>query len=510
MGKKNWAKHDAERDRLFQLVPKELPEDLTDYVINVALDNEQYIYYDRKKKYAYCTRCDRVIDARFMEYRGATHNSEARCPHCNQWATYKCLGRFRNKHRLDLRTVFVRVMQRTEEGIVVRRFEVDRLICHDDFDDRTQVKWQFKEVQRVFNNGVQTKRYRAEYDWYQKNTRWFESKFESFARRSYLGYTKYDIEVDYRRNIPEVVKGTWLQYAGLSRELGTYGAWTRVVEQLMKAGMTYLAKDMLDHQTTGLNLKAKAVHEFLRVPKESVAMIRKLNPDIQELAAIRRMIKFGIKNISKDDVGFTCRYWWIYTDARKIADIDYPAFLSHFRKYSVVGKNGNASLYPDYLRMCKEMDYNLTDRSVLFPKDVKEAHDREAVRLKVKNNEKVSLEIQQRYQVDQKRFASEAGGLIIRPPQDMKELLAEGSKLQHCVGTYAERVAKKETTILLIRRTENPEDPYFTVEWRDDRLIQCRGKRNCDPPDEVKQFVESWQKTMKVKRSKRESRRIKA
>ena len=80
MGKKNWAKHDAERDRLFQLVPKELPEDLTDYVINVALDNEQYIYYDRKKKYAYCTRCDRVIDARFMKYRGATHNSETKCP----------------------------------------------------------------------------------------------------------------------------------------------------------------------------------------------------------------------------------------------------------------------------------------------------------------------------------------------------------------------------------------------------------------------------------------------
>jgi len=156
------------------------------------------------------------------------------------------------------------------------------------------------------------------------------------------------------------------------------------------------------------------------------------------------------------------------------------------------------------------MDYDLTDRSVLFPKEVKEAHDREAVRLKVKQNEKLSLAIQQRYQVDQTRFTSESGGLIIRPPLDMTELLAEGSKLQHCVGTYAERVAKKETTILLIRRADNPEDPYFTVEWRDDRLIQCRGKRNCDPPDEVKQFVESWQKTMKVKRSKRESRRVKA
>jgi hypothetical protein len=508
MGKKNWAKHDAERDRLFQLVPEQLPDDLFDWTVNDVLNELQYVYYNRKSRYAYCTRCQTVIDQRYLMTNGAAHNRETTCPHCNGKAVYKCIGRYR-KQPLDQIRCFIRFMQRTPEGIVVRRFEVIRKIEHNNHFEETYVLWYWSEVQRVFNNGIKCVRYRGQTQ-YDGKVHWFESRFESFAMKSFMGNWRWEIEADYRRNLLEVVEGTWLQYAGLSRSLGEFGAWTRPIEQLMKGGMGYLAKDMLGHQTAGLNLNAKTVHEFLRVPKECVAMVRKLDPDIHELAAIKRMIKFGIKNMTRDDVEFTNRYWEIYKAATKITEIDFQTYMNHFRKHRVVGNNGNASLYIDYLRMCKEMGYDLTDRSVLFPKDVSEAHDREAVRLKVKKNEKVSIAIQQRYQVDKKRFATESGGFIIRPPQDMNELLSEGSKLQHCVGTYAERVAKKETTILLIRRAETPEDPYFTVEWRDGRLIQCRGKRNCEPPEEVKQFVETWQKVKRLNKPKQASRRVQA
>jgi hypothetical protein len=94
---------------------------------------------------------------------------------------------------------------------------------------------------------------------------------------------------------------------------------------------------------------------------------------------------------------------------------------------------------------------------------------------------------------------------------DMGELLAEGSAMQHCVGTYADMVAKNKTTILLIRRQDNPEESFYTLEWRDGQVIQCRGKRNCAMTDEVKEFVETWQKIKKLKPKRvNENRRIRA
>jgi hypothetical protein len=406
-----------------------------------------------------------------------------------------------------------RLIARTTDGVVVRRFEVIRSIERNYLNESVTVRWWINELQRSFNNGSKTKRYRSFYNPYNRETHWSESKREKFNERQSMGYVKYIPEADYRRNIPEVIAGTWLQYAGVARTLAEYAAWIKPVEQLFKSGMSFLAKDILDYNTKGLKPEAKTIEGFLNIPKQFVSVARKQDMDIRELESLRMLIKAGFKTVTEQDIDFINRYGYQYRDANRVTPIRLDDFMKFIRRQDTNKStySGYSTLYQDYLRFCKTIGYNLQDKAVLFPADLKLAHDREMNRIKVQENEELSNKIRDRFKTDKSRYTTAIGNLIIRPPMDMGELLAEGSAMQHCVGTYADMVAKNKTTILLIRRQDNPEESFYTLEWRDGQVIQCRGKRNCAMTDEVKEFVETWQKIKKLKPKRvNENRRIRA
>lgn len=81
-------------------------------------------------------------------------------------------------------------------------------------------------------------------------------------------------------------------------------------------------------------------------------------------------------------------------------------------------------------------------------------------------------------------------------PQSGDEIRKEGEALHHCVGGYVERVAKGETNIFFVRKADHPEQSYFTMEWKNNKVIQCRGKSNCGMPPDVKAFVQAFEKKM--------------
>ena len=84
--------------------------------------------------------------------------------------------------------------------------------------------------------------------------------------------------------------------------------------------------------------------------------------------------------------------------------------------------------------------------------------------------------------------------LLIRPAADPAELKREGARLHHCVGGYAERMATRQTQIYFIRKTDEPDKPYFTLELRGKTIIQCRTlhNRSYDTEKEVKEFALTW------------------
>lgn len=82
--------------------------------------------------------------------------------------------------------------------------------------------------------------------------------------------------------------------------------------------------------------------------------------------------------------------------------------------------------------------------------------------------------------------------------------------MHHCVdkgGNYFERINTRESYILFLRKAEEPEKPYYTLEVEPNGTIrQRRTEYNRQLPDleKASRFLELWQKQLQKKLSKKD------
>lgn len=145
--------------------------------------------------------------------------------------------------------------------------------------------------------------------------------------------------------------------------------------------------------------------------------------------------------------------------------------------------------YVDYLNFCGDLELDVRDRLVAFPKDLRKAHDEKAKMAVAVQHERMLRQnaalLEERKQqmaarMDKYEFAF--GGFVIVFPLMEEEIIFEGKTLRHCVGGYAERHISGETTILFLRRAEFLDTPLATIEMNGNRIVQVHGYRNeCEP-----------------------------
>ncbi|MFQ8963448.1 PcfJ domain-containing protein [Sellimonas intestinalis] len=131
-----------------------------------------------------------------------------------------------------------------------------------------------------------------------------------------------------------------------------------------------------------------------------------------------------------------------------------------------------------------------------MPLNFRKVHDRTAKEYQKLLDKKALEEILGENGNIQNAFQIKGKGLLLVVPASAEDIKAEGAALHHCVGTYVDRVARGETNIFFIRKEKEPDKPYFTMEWRDNDIVQCRGSRNCGMTPEVKAFTEAFKKKM--------------
>lgn len=155
--------------------------------------------------------------------------------------------------------------------------------------------------------------------------------------------------------------------------------------------------------------------------------------------------------------------------------------------------NSLVTTWRDYLIECDQLGYNLTNDSIYYPPDLIKQHNRTMKLIKIKADElsrkKAAVRVEK---LNWMAFYKD--DLFIRPAESVNELANEGKQLSHCVASYADRYINGNTAIFFIRKTDNPDASYFTLELdeKDFSVWQNRGKCNCDPPEEVRAFVEMW------------------
>lgn len=178
-------------------------------------------------------------------------------------------------------------------------------------------------------------------------------------------------------------------------------------------------------------------------------------------------------------------------------------------RYLAKQKKRDAITLTDYWRLASLNGVDVSLARIRYPQNLKRAHDQESQRQKFDKQRGYPEQFAKRLE-QLSMFVFEKDGLLIRPVASAQELYQEGSKLSHCVYSYLTSHATGKTAIMLIRRAESPDTPYFTLELDEVNMTvrQNRGLRNCGMTPEVQAFEEAWLSWAKTQKQELERRKI--
>lgn len=78
-------------------------------------------------------------------------------------------------------------------------------------------------------------------------------------------------------------------------------------------------------------------------------------------------------------------------------------------------------------------------------------------------------------------------------PNNIQEMFIEGCTLNHCVASYIPDVASRKSQIMFIRKQDDRDTPYFSVEISKRTVKQVKGLNQVAPSDpELINFIKDW------------------
>ncbi|AMG51557.1 PcfJ (plasmid) [Enterococcus gallinarum] len=144
-----------------------------------------------------------------------------------------------------------------------------------------------------------------------------------------------------------------------------------------------------------------------------------------------------------------------------------------------------------------------------LPKDLKMAHDKAVDTLNAMKREIVRKEFAKRANEESflEMTIKEVQFIL---PREANDLIEEGKSLKHCVGgsSYINQHADGRTTIVFARKADEPDKPYYTLEYRDSRLIQVSGWDNKKPDEQLRKVVNQWLQIANERTKRKEKKHV--
>lgn len=322
------------------------------------------------------------------------------------------------------------------------------------------------------------------------------------------------------------------------------------LEWICKMGLSNLAAHLIDHECRGyaggvgkVSLNSDTIYKILGLNKVNTRILQEIDGNTYHLRLLQVAQQIGHsfkpEELKEYYDTFECNTELLKQANRKVSLYKLVKYISRESEGYSLGDRGRCCNYAymryteredprierkknmakdwlEYLDWCKALKYDLNNMFIYMPKNFKAVHDRTAAEYQTLQDKKAAAE-KRRRELAAKRameqtkkamaeifkqnegvdaFSIRGKGLILVVPQNGDEIRAEGAALHHCVGGYVERVARGETKIFFVRKASKPDKPYFTMEWKNNDVVQCRGSHNCDMPPEVKAFVQAFKKKM--------------
>ena len=509
---RKWKKQRAIIDRM-KYVPV-LPRDLKGFIHREVMP--QYIFYDYQRKapgHAYCTACRHEV-----RIAAAKHNTSGLCPRCKKKITFKCRGR--RGRIFDRETV--QVLQKAEgNGLVLRIIKVYRSFADSDIPNHFEIWENARQFITLSSSGqcsvdAYYYHYKAGYDL----TPWCNGYRPVFDRWKY-NFTADMSGVLYQRNLSDTLKDTPWAYSQLEAFSGIAsfsGVATFLSAYIKRPKIEHLIKMKLYHLVSGIiyggysysalqaiNFNGENMRAILGIDRPYFPLLRELNPSIDQLHLIRQLLQadhkpsteqikwFIASKISNADAAKELlAHMSVHKLQRYVEQQFAPEDEAALKRVDYYKMNTLITDYHDYLCMCKELQYDVKNSFILFPRELKAAHDSVAKTLKDKRTAEHEKAIAGSFDEWQKRYQYQSKELMMIPPHSAKEIVDEGAALHHCVRLYVKNVAEKKSVILFVRSVDEPDKSLCTVEVKDGQVTQARGFDNEEPPAQITAFIEQW------------------
>lgn len=507
--------------------PNELSPEIKKYADDHVFKNKSYIFTRRqgKQQYGYCTHCRTEFKTEGLRHKSNrikkttipqyTFGDDHTCPNCQSIGAVKSSGMKRGCLIDKAYFVYYQKSVINPNAIIATGIFAVRDYTKNYHDVETQY---LVEAWYLFEMGNSAMASRRAYYYNDGRIEGYcrgknKSIFSLYSRHevSYFGLHTGTITCCSTESIKEAVKdtpfqySTWSNYHHYGDMVKFFDLYTKYpcIEYLTKLGLGSVVEDKLIGRSnySAVHWRGKTLPKVLRLGKKEINEIRASDISIDSLLLkLLQISKKDGSNLSIAEIEQAQQYAFDFDDLQKVLKHTtikkIHSFITkqytkynHDKRYREIRQV--LTTWKDYINDCPKLQLDLSVENILFPPDLHKAHQNTIKQIKIKANKVFDKKIRKRAKALKKYYFKDFD-LLIRPVNSCIELIEEGTTLNHCVGGYAERYAEGKIDILVIRKTSEPDKPYYTVEINKGEVRQCRGNKNCSPSDDVTRFMESF------------------
>lgn len=538
-----------------RLVPA-VPEKARDWIWEME-GVEQYIFRDEEKRW-HCSACRKTYPElslhRESDNKPARHNDRVTCPKCGAAA----IAKTRTDH-IEKKTHFYLAQRIDDRMSVWRSFDV-RLAWGPE-GQKTILNEGFRII--IYSLSISPK-YAGEifYNQLDAGGAMSATKRKWDAEKAYF---------DNKRNPAQRRGGKGFMYPEGIKEAFSdtaYRHMTDLTEHMARSNLKLDYNRMISAQKGRLTGIIEYLYKgrFYRMLEETINGIWPPNGSYYgelDISGTTQEKIFGVNDrqlinrIRAENGGERMLQWMRYSEKKKVKidqetihwleknnvkveDIQFlknrmtpRQIMNYVTRQQAEGYKGKSARgvltqWNDYLSMLVRLGKKTNDEMMYRPRELKRRHDEcveeinaQTIRKQMTENAEArrqeSKKMNQRFPGAEKvlreirdKYAYEDDQYLITVPQHLIDIIAEGQALHHCAGAtdrYFDRIMQRETYICFLRKKDDPDTPYYTIEVEPDGTIrQHRGYLDEEPNiEQIKPFLRKWQKEIK-KRMTREDK----
>ena len=440
-------------------------------------------------------------------------------PVCHKEITFKSLGRFGYFVTQKYPSY---ILQRCKDGLMMREFHSHR-VYHRGLPFAPQ--FDYYEIRRIVCNdaGMPLRAYFYG-DYKHRAFRWIGC---SLCGNQYYADNGRIYEKTLRKLSENELKCTalneWYEYKGkLDPEVFLMQfKETPYIEKLIKAGFTELAEELLNGKSFNIRHRidssGSSLKKILCIDSVRLKELKETNGGFKYLSWLQyekgqnvflsRCLKkwFIGHNLMPNDLSFI---------SDKMSAVQIFNYINKQMNALNMTCNEVMNLWKDYLAMAVKLNMDTSDAIIYRAGRLRQRHAELVNLLQRKDLHERANEIINSYPLlpdvfsyvkAKYEYAGEKYSVIA--PSCVEDVLAEGRNLHHCVAEqdrYLDRIERRESYILFLRRTNEPDVSYYTLEVEPGGTIRQKRTlydRNGEDIITAEPFLREWQKVIKERLS---------